>query len=372
MVNTKEKIINIAEKLHIDCIGFASVKPLENMREILSQRQEKDYLSGFEEKDIEKRINPLQVWEDAKSIIAIGISYHQEEPKYPEQALYGKISKSAWGTDYHKVLISKMEELMEAIQKEIMPLEYRTFVDTGPLVDREIAFQAGLGSYGKNGFIINPQFGSWLFIGNILVNIEIEEDSPLEKTHCGYCNLCIKNCPTKAIEGPFHFNAKKCISYLTQKKGILTDEERKVMGQQVYGCDICQQICPQNRNAPYGKNNDFKTTSSLAFPHLKKILKMSNQDFKTTYKSTAAGWRGKKILQRNSIIALGNSMDEKAIPILEEQLKDSRWEIRLYTIWALGQIDNKGRKRIKKWYPQETHPEVIEEILRVLEKDEEI
>lgn len=339
MENLKDQIIKISKKLHIDAIGFTSMKPFKEGRTILLEREKKKYLSGFEEKDLEKRIDPLKVWKDGKSIISILISYAQKSPSPPSKGLYGNISKSAWGEDYHIVLRDKMQRLMEEINREIMTIDYRSFVDTGPLIEREVAYRAGLGTYGKNGFIIHKELGSWIFIGNIIVDIEIEEDKPLNKTSCGNCTLCIEHCPTGAIEAPYLFNAKKCISYLTQKKEILTEEERKIMGNQIYGCDICQEVCPQNKKLKSIYNESFKADAQTAFPDIGKLLQMSNKEFKEKFKKTAAGWRGKKVLQRNGIIALGNSKDKRGLPILEEMLKDSRWEIKYYTNWALRQMD---------------------------------
>src|SRR5690554_1385642 len=214
----KEEIIQIAENMNIDCIGFTSAKDFKDIRPYLRDRAERGFLSGFEEKDIEKRLNPVKIFNKAQSIISIGISYNVKWDKPSLKNLHGEITKSAWGRDYHKVLHEKMVELMEVIQKEIIPMEYKAFVDTGPLVDRAIAHRAGIGRYGKNGFIINPKYGSWIFIGNILVDKYIEEDKPLEGEICNSCELCIKACPTGAIEGPYLFNAQKCISYLTQKR----------------------------------------------------------------------------------------------------------------------------------------------------------
>ena len=348
MADIKEEIIKIAQSIHIDCIGFTSIKNFENIRPIIKQRVDRDYLSGFEYVDIEKRLNPLKVFDRAKSIIAIGLSYNFEWDKPFSKGLYGEITKSAWGRDYHKVLQEKMIELMSIIQKCIMPMKYKAFVDTGPLVDRAIAHRAGLGRFGKNGFIINPKYGSWIFLGSILVDQIIEEDQPLKGEICKDCDACIKACPTGALEGHKLFNAKKCISYLTQKKDLLSDEEQKAIGKNIYGCDICQKVCPYNKSAKYTKNEDFKPETKLAFPNLEDVLKMSNQEFKESFQLTAAGWRGKKTLQRNAIIALGNSKDLQAIPLLEESLKDMRWDIRLYTIYALSQYGERGREIINK------------------------
>lgn len=366
MENIKEKIIKIAKDIKIDCIGFTSIENFEDIRPYIKERAKRGFMSGFEEENIDKRLYPLKVFDRAKTIISIAMSYNYKWDKPSIKSLHGEITKSAWGRDYHKVLYEKMEELMENIQKEIMPMEYKAFVDTGPLSDRAIAHRAGLGRYGKNGFVINPEYGSWVFLGNILVDKEIVEDKPLEGDICDSCELCIKACPTGAIEEPYLFNAQKCISFLTQKKELLSYNERRTIGKNIYGCDICQRVCPENKNVKYTENKKFKPEPHLAFPKLEDILTMTNKEFQEKFKPTAAGWRGKKILQRNAIIALGNSKDDKAIPILEECLKDIRWEIRYYTVGALSEFGKPGKEIIKKWINREEHPRVKQEMENIL------
>ncbi len=307
----------------------------------------------------------MQIFPEAKSIISIGLSYHHPSDKPAGGELYGRISKIAWGRDYHNILKEKMEALMEAIGEEIMPMKYMAFADTGPLVDRGVAHRAGLGNYGKNGFIIHRDYGSFFVIGNILVDREIEIDQRLGQDICGDCTKCIRACPTGALEGPFSFNAQKCISYITQKKGILGDEERQHMGNHIYGCDICQMVCPYNRKARTTDIQDFKPHPNLAYPKLPDLLKMTNSEFRQTYGITSAGWRGKKVLQRNAIIALGNSRKRDALPLLRGCLKDARWEIRLYAIWALFQCGEEGRRMVQDWLEADDHPEVLKEIERL-------
>lgn len=338
-------IKSIAKKIGIDLIGFTSAKDFENIRPYIDDRAQKGFLSGFEEENIEKRLDPLKAFPKAKSIISIGMSYNFYVDKPPKNKFTGIVSKSAWGKDYHRVLQRKIKELMENVNKELLPIDYIAFVDTGPLSDRAIAHRAGLGRYGKNGFIINPKYGSWIFLGSILIDKKIQEDEPLEDDICKSCNLCIQACPTGALEGPYLFNASKCISFLTQKKGILTHNQQKALGTNIYGCDICQQVCPYNKNAQYTHNESFKPEFHLAFPKLEYILNMSNKEFDEGFKTTSAGWRGKKILQRNAIIAAGNTKNYK---LLAESLKDSRPDIRLNTICVLKQLGKPGREIIEK------------------------
>ncbi|WP_213818929.1 tRNA epoxyqueuosine(34) reductase QueG [Garciella nitratireducens] len=366
MENVKEKIIEISKKIHIDCIGFTSVKPFKERKHILKEREQKGYLSGFEEEDIQKRIYPQKIFSKAQSIISIGLCYYQELETPKQKELYGNISRSSWGKDYHQVLQKKMKELMDCIEKEVTKIEYKTFVDTGPLIDREVAYRSGIGAFGKNNFIIHPKFGSWIFIGNILTNLKIQENTPIEEDICGECDLCIQACPTGALEGAYQFNAQKCVSYLTQKKDLLTEKERRSIGTNIYGCDICQLVCPKNKKVSNTCHQSFRTDGYLAFPQIKTLLNMTNKEFQEIFKPIAAGWRGKKILQRNAIIVLGNSKDSRAIPILKECLQDVRWDIRLYAIWSLSQFKKEGRKIIENFASIEKDARVKKEIQKVL------
>ena len=239
------------------------------------ERKARGYLSGFEEEDILRRIRPLQIF-PRQSIISIGLSYHHPSDK-PAGELYGRISKIAWGRDYHNILKEKMEALMEAIGEEIMPMKYMAFADTGPLVDRGVAHRAGLGNYGKNGFIIHRDYGSFFVIGNILVDREIEIDQRLGQDICGDCTKCIRACPTGALEGPFSL-MRKNVFHILPKERHTRDEERQHMGNHIYGCDICQMVCPI-----IGRQGlIFKILNPIPILHTLNCgpLKMTNSEFR--------------------------------------------------------------------------------------------
>lgn len=343
-MNLKKKIISYSKDIGIDLIGFTNADPFEELKKILLERKENGKLSGFEEKNIELRIDPRKTLDSAKSIIVIAMSYYikEENLKYYEKPqFYGELARTAWGQDYHIVLKNKLEKLSEFISKEYDGFEYKSFVDTGPLVDRYLANRAGIGFYGYNSAIINEDLGSWMFLGYMITNLPLEKDKPLDEISCIGCNLCIKNCPTSAIEGPYEFNANKCLSNILQQKKEIPEDILPVIGKRIYGCDICQNVCPHNI--------DIKEMTTTAFipdtvPHqvdLIPLLNLSNKEYNSLFKENASGWRGKKILQRNAIITLGNYKDKEAIPYLIPLLKDIRPDIRKITIWALYNIDSK-------------------------------
>lgn len=370
-MDLKKKIIDYSKDLGIDLIGFTDAEPFEDLRKVLIERKEKDYLSGFEEKDLDLRINPKKTLHSAKSIIVIAMSYYINENNinfYEEPKFYGKLARTAWGKDYHIVLMDKLEKLAQFISNEYEGFEYKAFVDTGPLVDRYLANRAGIGFYGYNSAIINKDFGSWIFIGYMITNVPLENDDPLDDITCLGCNLCVKNCPTSAIEGPYKFNANKCLSNILQQKREIPDNILPIIDKRLYGCDVCQNICPHNKDIKEATIKDFIPDKLPHKVDLESLLKLSNKEYNSLFKENASGWRGKKILQRNAIIALGNHKNKEAIPYLLPLLKDVRPEIRKITIWALYNIDSAYTLRLLHSIKEnEKDEEVLETINKYLD-----
>lgn len=303
----KEFIINRAKKLNIDKIGFTNAEPLDNIREYLQYRIDNNLISEFEERDIEKRINPKISMPSCKSIISIALSYNVDFKEKIDEKFYGKLSKSSWGLDYHIVLKDKMMRLIEEVSNKI-DFEYKAYVDTGPLVDREIAKKSGIGYYGKNCNIINPELGSFIFIGYILTDLEIEADSPVEE-ECGDCDKCIRACPTNALYQAYRIDPNRCISYLTQTKAPIDEDLKGKMGRSIYGCDICQMVCPKNRGVEKSHHKEFAPIKT--YLSLDEIFNMSNREFKRKYGHMAFSWRGKAIIKRNAEVIYNNIILDK-------------------------------------------------------------
>lgn len=304
-MNIKKYIIEQSKKLNIDMIGFTDSSPFNNIKEYLEYRIDNNRFTEFEEQDIMKRIDPKLTMPSCKSIIAIALSYNVDYNEKPDYELKGSLSRSSWGLDYHKVLKNKIQLLIEEIKK-VEEFEYKYFVDTGPLVDREIAYRAGIGYYGKNCNIINEEYGSFVFIGYILADFEIEEyDKPMEN-QCGDCDLCLRACPTKALDNSYRLNPGRCVSYLTQTKEEIDMDLKKKMGVKIYGCDTCQLVCPKNKDVEKSNHEEFIPKVTKGAMDLNELLTMSNREFKNKYGHMAGSWRGKKILKRNAKNALEN------------------------------------------------------------------
>jgi len=338
----KDDIVAAASSLGIDKIGFASAEPFESLKDLLYDRREQGFESGFEEPDIEKRIYPERIFESPRSIVSIAVAYPSKlvnPPRSEPGAYRGIISRSAWGLDYHHVLRSRLARLEAFIHERVDGVRTESMVDTGELVDRAVAERAGVGFFGKNCAVITPEWGSWVFLGEIVTNIPFPPDTPIASL-CGDCTICIDACPTGALVGPGVLNSSKCVSFVTQTKGTVDDDEMKrKIGNRLYGCDTCQIVCPYNKGKHWSHQPELQPDPELVKPLLVPLLTMSNREFKEKYGDSAASWRGKKPIQRNAIIGLGNFKDRTAVPVLSELLRDDpRPEIRATAAWALGAI----------------------------------
>lgn len=364
-MNLKQYIKESAKKVGIDIIGFTDSGRLANLEDYLNERRKNNRETEFEESDLEKRLEPVMVFPSCKSIIVVGISYNVDFNDSIDIKLKGKISKSSWGEDYHKVVKDKIDELIKELKLEL-EFNYIAFTDTGPLVDRELAKKAGIGWYGKNCSIINDDYGSFIFIGYILTDLDIEIDNPM-LSKCKDCELCLKACPTGALEAPYKFNPKKCVSYLTQTKEKIPYELRDKMGTSVYGCDICQLACPKNMNCLKSSVTEFIPKQTKGYIDIEEIFKMSNSEFKKVYGSMAGSWRGKNILKRNCLIALGNIKNREAIPLLKKALADFSPMVREYAAWAILKTDyDFGYEAVLEAIGKEKDINIKEEMERLL------
>ncbi|NTW73118.1 MAG: tRNA epoxyqueuosine(34) reductase QueG, partial [Eubacteriaceae bacterium] len=332
----------LSKKYGLDLIGFTDAEAKTFFKDIYRERAEAGRLCGIDKTDFLVRLRPHGVWEECRGILGAALSYYKEDC-CARGTGNGRFSRVARGTDYHKVLKGKMELVMQELSISFPELEYKVFVDTGDLSDRVIAYECGLGFYGKNNFIIHPKQGSYIFLGHILVNIPLEKSARPLAESCGDCSLCISACPTGALIGNKKLDANRCISYLTQKKGILTRWERKAIGVHIYGCDICQEVCPWNKALEETLETAFDYSCETAFPDLEAILGMGNRDFKEQYGGTSAAWRGRNTLQRNAVIVLGNLKLEKYFNLLLQCLEDTRKEIRMHAMFSLLEYGEKGK-----------------------------
>ncbi|MFD1445948.1 tRNA epoxyqueuosine(34) reductase QueG [Oceanobacillus profundus] len=337
----KQEVIDYAKEIGIDKIGFASADVFGELRERLRRQQESNFQSGFEKGSLEERTEPQRLLPEAQSIISIAIAYPsrmKDAPRSTKEERRGLFARASWGIDYHVVLRDRLEKLAAFIQEKVPEVSNKVMVDTGELSDRAVAERAGIGFSGKNTSIITPEFGSFVYLGEMITNIPFVPDDPIEDS-CGDCTKCMDACPTGALVEGGRLNAQRCIAFLTQTKDFLPDEFRTKLGNRLYGCDTCQQVCPRNKGIDSHIHPEFEPEHDLAKPKLEPMLRISNRSFKEKFGHMSGSWRGKKPLQRNALIALGHYKDKTAIPEMISVMKeDPRPVIRGTAAWALGKI----------------------------------
>ncbi|MDQ0219870.1 epoxyqueuosine reductase [Peribacillus cavernae] len=370
----KEEIIIYSKEIGIDKIGFTTADTFSEMKNRLIRQAELGFQSGFEEPDINKRVHPEQIFPEPRSIISIAIAYPskmKDAPQSKRGERRGIFARASWGTDYHVILRDRLKQLEEFINSKVPEVVTKSMVDTGELADRAVAERAGIGWSGKNCSIITPEFGSYVYLGEMITSLPFEPDTPMED-RCGACNKCIDVCPTGALVAGGQLNAQRCIAFLTQTKGFLPDEFRTKIGNRLYGCDTCQTVCPENKRKDFHFHPETEPDPEIAKPLLKPLLSIGNREFKEKFGHVSGSWRGKKPIQRNAILALAHYKDETALPDLIKVMKeDTRPVIRGTAAWAIGKIGGQeAAAELHLALEAENDQEVINEIRKGLQLQE--
>ncbi len=329
-MNYKKKIIEYADKINIDLIRFTDGNELFEIKNRIKNRIDNDYISEFDSKDIKRKTDTKLYLDDVKSIIVIAKKYKFSNNTILEN--YGRLSSIAIGTDYHIEITNELNELVDFIKTLYKDINYKICVDTCDLADRQIAYKAGIGEYGKNNFIISKEFGSAINVGYIMIDKFFEPDLFMEPIGCKDCNLCIDACPTDALTKN-GLDAKKCISELTQTKRLLTYLERELINNRIYGCDICQKVCPKNKDV---ESETIENSSIELFD----LINLTNKEFKNKFSDKAFLWRGNNTIKRNAIIAIGNQKKSENFDKLLNLLEHQSETIREYVLWALFKSDS--------------------------------
>ncbi len=347
-MDIKSKIIDISKELKIAEVGFSNIVSYDYMKEYLEKRKQNGDFCEFEDLDIEKRINATKLLPECKSIIAAIFPYANGFANINVKNIEEKgiISVSSFREDYHFVVRRKLKELVDLLQAECS-FNFKICVDTEPLIDREVCKKSRLGFIGKNNMLLNDSYGSFVFLGYILTDIEIDcENDELKSDPCGNCKICVNNCKSKAIVKHKDFKVNNCISYLTQTKNYIPLELRKLMGQQIYGCDTCQLNCPKNNKI---LNEDSFNNYDDLFVDLKQFITISNSEFNARYGHMSCAWRGKNILKRNAIISVGNLKLCNCFDIVKDELDSKSDMIKMYSAWTLIQLNpNKAKSILNK------------------------
>lgn len=289
-----------------------------------------------------RRADPRRILPECQSILVLGTPYAPPLPATEKPDGHGKVAAYAWGKDYHLVLPERMEKLVAFIEAQVgHPVPNRWYTDTGPLLERELAQQAGLGWIGKNSCLIHPRHGSTFFLSEILLGLALEPDPPFPTDHCGTCTRCLQACPTQCILPDHTLDARRCISYLTiELKEDIPEEMRPLLGEWVFGCDICQSVCPWNRFAS-PPDPEFAPRPEIPLPILTEELALTPEAFNQKFKQSPVKRAKRRGYLRNVTVALGNRGDRQALSALRAALADPEPLVREHAAWAIQQIENR-------------------------------
>lgn len=360
----------LAQQVGLTLIGCTSAEAFLHAREVALERLRRGLmgtLPWYHEGRILRGTDPHAILPGARSILSVAVSYYTTASPH-KRPLTGRVARYAWGQDYHKALKERLRTLMHLLEEEVGPFRWRVYVDDGPLLEREVAQRAGVGWFGKNTNILTP-IGSWVFLGEAITTLEVSPDPPLKKT-CGQCATCLPACPTGALIAPYVLDSRRCIAYLTiEHRGPIPRELRPLMGDWVFGCDICQEVCPVNRKAQPTSLPELQPVTAHQRLDLLEILSLTEEAFQERFRGTSIRRATRVGLQRNACIVLGNLGDPSAVPALVHALETGETLVRGHAAWALGHIGGaRAVQALEDALGREGDPWVAQEIRLALEE----
>jgi epoxyqueuosine reductase len=334
-----EEIKLRARELGFDLVGVAPVEPSPESA-FYAEWIERGYAGkmGYLEKRADDRADPSRLLPRVRSVVVCALNYESDQPRTTFDRARAWVSRYAWGDDYHVVLGRRLEELAGWIREESGE-DTRAYVDTGPVLERVFAKYAGIGWFGKNTCIINQGIGSWLFLGCILTDLDLAIDTPVPD-RCGSCTRCIDACPTDAIVEPYVLDSRKCISYLNiELKGPIPDELKEGIGHHLFGCDICQDVCPWNNRAPVGAEPQLSARQELFWPELETLIELDDDGWRSLVRGTSMKRARVRGLIRNLMVVVGNSGLRKLSPRLDRFLGYPDPDVRSHARWAQQKLN---------------------------------
>ena len=369
MQDLKTHISSYAIECGFDLVRITTVEVFTRDRDAALSRIKSGQMDGlpwFTESRVRRGSVPQELLPGARSIICLGLSYLDPEDEEKAGSGAGNVARYARVKDYHRAMKRRMKAFVRGLEEKLeSPIAARWYVDDGPMLDRAAAARSGLGWFGKSTNILTPSHGSWVLLGQVITDLELEPDPPLKKT-CGSCVRCIDDCPTGAIVAPFVVDNARCISYQTiENRGVIPMEMRPLIGDWVFGCDICQDVCPVNRKTespvlPIQKTAAVGPSGQL---DLVELLEVTEEEFRDRFQGTSI-MRAKRVgMQKNACVALGNNRDESGVPALVATLKAADTLVRGHAAWALGQIATPDAiSALEQATTSEYGPYVLEEI----------
>ena len=360
----KSLIVDAARERGFGDVRIAPAFPDERSRSRMAESFQRGDLATWKYGDEYARAasDPSHILQGAKSVICMAVPY--ATPPARRTHLQGRVSNYAWSSDYHHRIKALLAEIAGIIDDAAGANVTAIACDTKPIAERAFAAQSGLGWIGKHTSLISPTLGSYVFLGEIVTTLDLPVDAPVRKT-CGACTRCVSACPTSALRGDYTIDATRCIADLTQRTDPIPREMRSLIGDWVWGCDLCQDVCPPTQRAGQRGAEAFRAYDDVAqAPSLLALLELRSGEFKRRFAKTAMGWRGAAVLRRNAAIALGNALDRGAIPALGRALDgDPHAMVRGAAAWALGRIGGlEAMKRLERRLALEEDESVQEEI----------
>ena len=345
MISPAARIKQYALDLGFELAGIVKATPADgfgHLRAWLDQgfAGEMEYMH----RHAEARRHPSSVLPEVRSVVMVGMNYKpmEDDPPSPRR---GRVARYALGADYHDVLRQRLHALLTRIQQDFPGCRGRGVVDTAPLLERDFAHRAGLGWFGKNTMLLNKRLGSYFFIGALLLDLDLQPDAVHETSHCGTCTACLDACPTQAFTAPGQLDARRCISYLTiELRGPVPEALREPMGDWLFGCDVCQEVCPWNHKAPAGSEPAFAPRPDLDSLDPVELLGLSPEEFRRRFGDTALMRTRRRGLLRNAALVLGNQGDPAALPALEMACADPEPLVREAAEWAIRQIRERSHQ----------------------------
>jgi epoxyqueuosine reductase len=331
-----------ATRLGFIACSIADAVPLPETKRRFDERLERGHLSGLPWMNSDRAgraTNPDALLPGARAIVAVAAGYERGRMVSPDTELRGRVARYAWGRDYHRLLKKRLHNLRAFIEREVPGTRSRVMVDYGPLAERAYAALAGLGWFGKSTNLLLPGIGSWVLLGAVLTTVSLEPDIPLVKT-CGSCSRCADACPTGAIVSPYILDSDRCISYQTiENRGPIPREMRPLIGDWLFGCDICQEVCPVGRHSEVAPMEGLSAADAEAsVPQLIPLLQLNEREFVERFAGRAVMRAKRDGMVRNACVVLGNLRDPRAVPALGGALSDASALVRGHAAWALGRI----------------------------------
>jgi epoxyqueuosine reductase len=358
-----------ARELGFNIAGIASVEPLARDDAAYQEWREAGFAAGmgYMTRRPELHAHPRVLAPYALSLITLAVDYYADAPLVDHQNRYGRVARYAWGRDYHDVVKPRLQALVAEIENiAARPIHARCFVDAVPLLERAVAARAGIGFFGKNTNLLQPRSGSWFFLSEILIDLDLPADNQEVKVSCGTCHRCIDACPTDAFAGPYRLDSRRCISYLTiENNGAIPRELRMGLGDWIFGCDVCQEVCPFNRFASDTAWPEFHPDAGVG-PRLDLVEVLSiatDEEFRARFSGTALTRPKRRGLLRNAAVVAGNIGATAVVPSLVARIEsDSEPLIRSHSLWALAQLDPPRAKLIaERALESDSDPSVREE-----------